>query len=38
MNAVTTIKPHLSSIAAPDEMRNLPGWQVSRFEYHEGED
>jgi hypothetical protein len=38
MNAVTTIKPHLSSIAAPDEMRNLPGWLVWRFEYHEGED
>jgi hypothetical protein len=38
MNAVTTIKPHLSSIAAPDEMRNLPAWLVWRFEYHEGED
>jgi hypothetical protein len=38
MNAVTTIKPHLSSIVAPDEMRNLPGWLVWRFEYHEGED
>jgi hypothetical protein len=38
MNAVTTIKPHLSSISAPDEMRNLPGWLVWRFEYHEGED
>ena len=38
MNAVTTIKPHLSSIAAPDEMRSLPAWLVWRFEYHEGED
>jgi hypothetical protein len=38
MNAVTTIKPHLSSIVAPDEMRNLPGWLVWRFEYHEGEE
>jgi hypothetical protein len=38
MNAVTTIKPHLSSIVAPDEMRNLPAWLVWRFEYHEGED
>jgi hypothetical protein len=38
MNAVTTIKPHLSHIVAPDEMRNLPGWLVWRFEYHEGED
>ena len=38
MNAVTTIKPHLSSISAPDEMRNLPGWLVWRFEYHEGEE
>lgn len=38
MNAVTTIKPHLTSIVAPDEMRNLPAWLVWRFEYHEGED
>lgn len=38
MNAVTTIKPHLSSIVAPDEMRNLPAWLTWRFEYHEGED
>ena len=38
MNAVTIIKPHLSSIVAPDEMRNLPAWLVWRFEYHEGED
>lgn len=38
MNAVTTIKPHISSIVAPDEMRNLPAWLVWRFEYHEGED
>lgn len=38
MNAVTTIKPHLSSIVAPDEMRNLPAWLVWRFEHHEGED
>lgn len=37
MNAVTTIKPHLSSVVAPDEMRNLPAWLVWRFEYHEGE-
>lgn len=38
MSAVTTIKPHLSSIVAPDEMRSLPAWLVWRFEYHEGED
>lgn len=38
MTAVTTIKPHLSTITAPDEMRNLPAWLVWRFEYHEGED
>ena len=38
MNAVTTIKPHLTSIVAPDEMRNLPAWLVWRFEYHEGEE
>jgi hypothetical protein len=38
MNAVTTIKPHISSIVAPDEMRNLPAWLVWRFEFHEGED
>lgn len=38
MNAVTTIKPHLNAIAAPDEMRNLPAWLVWRYEYHEGED
>lgn len=38
MNAVTTIKPHLNSIVAPDEMRNLPAWLVWRFEYHEGEE
>jgi hypothetical protein len=38
MNAVTTIKPHLSAIVAPDAMRNLPAWLVWRFEYHEGED
>jgi hypothetical protein len=38
MSAVTTIKPHLSSIVAPDEMRNLPAWLVWRFEHHEGED
>lgn len=38
MNAVTTIKPHLSSIVAPDEMRNLPAWLIWRFEHHEGED
>ena len=37
MNAVTTIKPHLSNVVAPDEMRNLPAWLVWRFEYHEGE-
>jgi hypothetical protein len=38
MNAVTTIKPHLTSVVAPDEMRNLPAWLVWRFEYHEGEE
>lgn len=38
MNAVATIKPHLTSIVAPDEMRNLPAWLVWRFEYHEGEE
>jgi hypothetical protein len=38
MSAVTTIKPHLSAIAAPDEMRSLPAWLVWRYEYHEGED
>lgn len=38
MNTVSTIKPHLSSVVAPDEMRNLPAWLVWRFEYHEGED
>jgi hypothetical protein len=38
MTAVTTIKPHISSVVAPDEMRNLPGWLVWRFEHHEGED
>jgi hypothetical protein len=38
MNAVTTIKPSLSKVVAPDEMRNLPAWLTWRFEYHEGED
>lgn len=38
MNAVTIIKPHLSAIVAPDEMRNLAAWLTWRFEYHEGED
>jgi len=38
MNAVTTIKPSIANIVAPDEMRNLPAWLVWRFEYHEGED
>lgn len=37
MTAVTHIKPHVSNIVAPDEMRNLPAWLVWRFEYHEGE-
>lgn len=37
MSAVTTIKPHLANVVAPDEMRNLPAWLVWRFEYHEGE-
>lgn len=35
---VATIKPNLTAIEAPDEMRNLPAWLVWRFEYHEGED
>lgn len=38
MTAVATIKPHLSAIKAPDEMRALPAWLVWRYEYHEGED
>ena len=37
MTAVTTIKPHLASIEAPDILRALLGWLLWRFEHHEGE-
>lgn len=38
MTRVSTIKPHIGAIQAPDEMRTLPAWLVWRFEHHEGED
>ena len=37
MNAVSTIKPHLSSIQCPAEIRQLQAWVMWRFEHHEGE-
>lgn len=37
MSAVSTIKPHLRDIAAPDLLRNLPAWLVWRYEHLEGE-
>lgn len=33
---VATITPHLSSVQAPDALRNLPGWLTWRYEHHEG--
>lgn len=36
MSAVPTIKPHLSSIQAPDLLRALPGWLVWRYEPNPG--
>jgi hypothetical protein len=34
---VTAIKPALSSVQAPDELRELPGWLMWRYEHHDGE-
>lgn len=38
MNAVTTLKAHLTSIQCPSELRTLQAWVMWRIEYHEGED
>ena len=38
MTAVTTIKPHLSSLECPDLLRGLPAWVVWRFEQFPGEE
>lgn len=32
MSAVTTIKPHVRSLSAPDELKSLPGWLMWRLE------
>lgn len=37
MTAVTTIKPNLLAVSAPEVLRNLPGWLMWRYEHHEGE-
>lgn len=37
MSAVTTIKPHLAYISAPDALRKLQGWLVWRYEQHDDE-
>ena len=37
MTAVTTIKPHLSAVRCPAELRTLPAWVMWRFEHHEDE-
>lgn len=37
MNAVTTIKPHLSSIQCPACLRQIQGWLMWRYEHHENE-
>lgn len=37
MSQVTTIKPHINTISAPDELRELPGWLMWRYEQHDGE-
>ena len=35
MNAVSTIKPHVRTIDAPDELKSLPGWLMWRLEEDE---
>ena len=37
MNAVTTIKPHISSIQCPAGLRQIQGWLMWRYEHHENE-
>lgn len=34
---VTSINPSITSIQAPDDLRDLPGWLMWRFEHVEGE-
>lgn len=36
-NSVTSIKPHISALTCPDELRKLPGWLIWRYEHIEGE-
>jgi hypothetical protein len=35
---VAKLSAHLSSLAAPNEIRSLQGWVIWRLEHHEGED
>lgn len=37
MNAVTTIKPHIQQINAPDALRTLQCWLIWRYEHHDKE-
>lgn len=37
MSAVTPIKPHLTSVTCPSELRTLPAWVTWRYEHHEDE-
>lgn len=37
MTAVAAINPHIKNITAPDELRQLQGWLIWRYEHHDGE-
>ena len=37
MSAVAVIKPHLSTVQCPDDLRQLPAWLMWRYEQHDDE-